>query len=159
MFPRPSIDSLEFARDGLRLSGDIPVGHLSRLADLLEKPLGNLSFSLQGQASKDGDFLLLSVEGLLYLRCQRCLGELAQSVSLASKLKLVAAGLLDTVEEADDTDCIEATRHMDVWTLVEDEVLLNLPFSPKHDDETCRPLESETKSAVRPFAGLASLKK
>lgn len=159
MFARPSIDSLEFARNGLELGGAVPLGQLSRLDDLLVSRNGNLSFTLYGQTGKDGDFLLLSLQGVLYLRCQRCLEELEQPVSQTSRLKLVQAKMLDTLEETDDTDCIEATRNLDVWTLIEDEVLLGLPFAPRHENEACHSSGSDLKRAASPFAGLANLKK
>lgn len=159
MFARPVINSLEFARNGLASTGDIPLDRLSRLADLLASPVGSLSYTLRGSTDQDGDFLLLDLDGTILLRCQRCLGELEHIIHQQSQVKLVAAESLSAIEDPEGVDCIEALPHLDVWTLVEDELLLGLPFAPRHENEGCHPVVNELKRVVGPFAGLADLKR
>jgi len=47
---------------------------------------------------------------------------------------------------------------LDAHALVEDELLLSLPFAPRHEDGTCVPAvpAAEKRDAVSPLAGLAA---
>ena len=67
----------------------------------------------------------------------------------------------ENLEEQDiDADVIVVTKALDIAVLVEDEVLLGLPLSPRH--EICldqNRLDSlEGASAASPFAALKNLK-
>ena len=41
------------------------------------------------------------------------------------------------LDEDESVECILAARDTDVLTLVEDEILLSLPISPRHDEGEC----------------------
>jgi uncharacterized protein len=62
--------------------------------------------------------------------------------------------------DAEDTEVVLANTTLDPRNLVEDELLLSLPLSPRHDEEACAAARrSMTDDAKRsPFAGLAALK-
>ncbi|SRR6266581_1436948 len=154
------IDSLEFARIGGRIDGDVPVVALPRLIDLVEDDGGALSFSLVGGRNPDGkSYLQLTVEGRLRLRCQRCLRPMDWPVFSCSRLVLVAPGESWPDEAAaDEADPIEADKAQAVSALIEDEVLLALPISPRH--ERCDlPAGAGRHGDQSPFAVLANLKK
>ncbi|MBB4010888.1 uncharacterized metal-binding protein YceD (DUF177 family) [Niveibacterium umoris] len=62
----------------------------------------------------------------------------------------------DELEE-DSFDAIAAERNLDVLALIEDELLLALPISPRH--EVCdTPQPRERDDSASPFAALASLR-
>ena len=156
------IDSFEFARNGEKLSGTLPVAHFSRLQDLVADNGGELSYEIVG--GRDGlqrPQLTLRVNGALQLQCQRCLGPLRHEVDFADTVLVMPEGETpDDAQEPDGPDYIEAQREMDVASLVEDEVLLHLPFAPRHESECA---SSEQAAASRgekasPFAVLAALK-
>ena len=87
MSARASIDSLEFARAGAALSGNVPVSELPRLADSLFDTDGNLQFDLKGgRDSRERLRLHLTVAGNIDLQCQRCLGRLAYPVAVQANL-------------------------------------------------------------------------
>lgn len=70
----------------------------------------------------------------------------------------------DAEEEVDPLapESIDASSQLDVRGLVEDEIILSLPFSPRHAEGACRaPAEqaAERETKESPFAKLASLKK
>jgi uncharacterized protein len=159
MFARPFIDSVDFARNGKEIRGEIAVSELSRLADLLAKPDGLLTYRVRGFQEEDRDMLEVSLQGACALRCQRCLGELEYPVNLVSRLWLLPAGKLDEVEEDDEVDAIEAEHRLDVLALIEEELLLGLPFAPRHPEGECAPAANDLKQKVSPFAVLAGLKK
>ncbi|MES2772127.1 MAG: YceD family protein, partial [Pseudomonadota bacterium] len=108
--------------------------------------------------------LLLRVEANLFLRCQRCLEPLPYPLQLNSLLELVETenDLTQEQLEDDSREFIVAQKELDVLALIEDEVILSLPVSPRH--ELCALPQnadvSTTKTAkILPFATLASLKK
>lgn len=154
------VDSLEFARDGRSIAGEVPLTALGRLVDVLVDGAGALAVELHGERDEEGkSFLVLRVRGNLKLRCQRCLEALDFALDVDTRLQLVAPGEEWPDEElADDgTDAIEASRELAVLPLVEDEVLLALPIVARH--EHCRPpMAAETESKPSPFAALAKLK-
>ena len=108
--------------------------------------------------------MYVEVSGLLHLRCQRCMGALRYPLYVVNTLLLVSPDepLPGDAEVPDAPDCIVAGVAMDVLTLVEDEVLLELPYAPRHADGACGTLDDTargSKRAASPFAGLAALKK
>jgi uncharacterized protein len=159
MFARPFIDSVDFARNGKEIRGEIAVSELSRLGDLLAKPEGSLTYLVRGFREGDSDMLLISLQGSCTLRCQRCLGELEYPVDMTSRLLLLPADKLDEVADDDDVDAIEAEPRLDVLALIEEELLLGLPFAPRHPDGECAPATNGLQQKASPFAVLAGLKK
>ena len=160
MFARPFIDSVDFARNGKEIRGEIAVSALSRLADKLAKSDGSLTYIVSGSYEDGRDILELTLQGACTLRCQRCLGELEYPVNLVSRLWLLPADKLDEVEEDDDEmDAIEAEPRLDVLALIEEELLLDLPFAPRHTEGECVPAANDLQQKANPFAVLAGLKK
>jgi uncharacterized protein len=101
---------------------------------------------------------------VLQLQCQRCLGPFDYPVDVRNTLLLMQRGA-DADEELDDPegpDAIEANPELDVIALVEDEVLLSLPLSPRHPEGACvsrtAPAAAPADTREAPFARLAQLK-
>ncbi|MDE2118948.1 MAG: DUF177 domain-containing protein [Betaproteobacteria bacterium] len=163
MFARHFIDSLDFARNGRELRGEIPVSEMPRLQDMLAAPEGDIGYVVRGFQDKDvKPKLEVALDGMCQLRCQRCLNALAYPVKLVSRLLLVQGDELDesSIEE-DELDSIQADKHMDVLALVEEEILLSLPFAPKHPPGACQPVAGGLdwpEPERKPFAALAGLK-
>jgi len=156
------IDGLEFARRDNRACGQLAVAELQRVAEFLVSAKGELDCEVRGGQSEDdrGHFeLRLKIKGELQLRCQRCLGALRFPLNLNKRLRLVGPGAEwpeDNVED-EGSDAVEASGEMGVGSLIEDEVLLALPISPRH--ETCNtPQQQGTKQDASPFAVLRNLK-
>jgi uncharacterized protein len=76
-------------------------------------------------------------------------------------LLLVPESELDAFpDDENELDSIAIDRHLDVEDLIEQELLLNLPFAPRHQEGQCQPAaEGMKRSADNPFAVLAGLKK
>lgn len=158
------IDSENFAQNGGQMAGEVAVSRLARLADLLTDTGGSLRVELRGETDGEGNpGLWLKIDGSLELRCQRCLESMAAAVEVDSHLRLANAAEErtegDAVElDATAPDTIPADREFSVLQLVEDEVLLSLPFAPRH--ERCLTPDGGVKDrAPSPFAVLAQLKK
>jgi uncharacterized protein len=160
------IDAFEFCRLRERRSGDVPVSELSRLAVETIDKSGMIHWSLEGGSDMLGRLMLtLSVSGAVKLVCQRCLTpmdfKIASMASLVLATDEVSADEIDaSLNEDDPFDVIVGSKSLNVADLIEDEALLEIPFSPKH--EVCPdPLKQanvqETKK-VSPFDVLKKLK-
>ena len=158
--PAEVIDTLEFARSGHELRGGIEVAHLGRLADSLFDGAGVLTFQMRGGVdARQRPQLRLRVEGEINLKCQRCLGSLPHQVSVKSTLLVLIPGQPGEPAEIDDLDGVPADPRAEVRALVEDEVLLAIPYAARHPEGKC---STETNAAedraASPFAALAQLK-
>lgn len=157
------IDSLEFARAGQSLSGSLPVSGFARLRDSLFDVGGEVRFSVKGgHDERQRPVLTLEITGLLHLQCQRCLGGLDYPLQLSGSVLLVSAGeTAEGLAEGGDDDWIDAGPTLDLAELVEDEILLGLPYAPRHETGICRPgLDAQAERAdASAFAKLAALKR
>ncbi|HEU0189395.1 MAG TPA: YceD family protein [Gallionella sp.] len=168
MHARSFIDSLDFARNGQKLSGEVPIVELSRLQDALENPSGVLSYTVQGVVDKQGNPALdVCISGSCQLRCQRCLNGLDYAIQIDTRLLLRSQADLDRLDddvaggEEEEFDSILADTHLNVLNLLEEEILLSLPIAPKHESGTCQATDSENarEEEQHPFAVLAKLKR
>ena len=163
MDARPFIDSLDFAGNSREISGAVQFAELPRLLDMLENPQGILSYTVQGGVDEQGTgFLDVSVAGQCTLRCQRCLNGLDYPVRIETRLLLRDQATLDALEDDEEEfDSILADTNLNVLDLLEEEILLSLPFAPKHELGACQATDGENtqREEKNPFAVLAELKR
>jgi uncharacterized protein len=158
------IDAFEFCRNNGHREGVTPVAEMTRLAADCADPSGEIRWSIQGGATPEGyPSLTLSVAGTVHLVCQRCLQPLVHEIDSTTMLVLGRDDEdADEIEEVlgdESVDVIVGSRSCDIRDLLEDEALLALPQSPKHEvcpDTTL--LDSLKSEKVSPFAGLKNLK-
>ncbi|MCL2589604.1 MAG: YceD family protein [Betaproteobacteria bacterium] len=132
-------DVFKFAAGGGMLEGEVPVGHLDRLADQLAADGGMVCWRLSGSLDVEGKPRLdLAINGRLVLRCQRCLGGLDWDLAIGTALLPVRTGQDLPGDDLgnDEVDVVEADSSggFDVLSLVEDEIILALPIAPRHAD-------------------------
>ena len=115
------------------------------------------SFELRGGESIRGKpCLRLQAGADVELVCQRCLEPLAMHLSADVELELCDSEL-EIARAEDDVDRVLAGPAMDVAHLVEDELILALPDTPKH--ERCAlSTDGDRAGRASPFAGLARLR-
>ncbi|HEY8101983.1 MAG TPA: YceD family protein [Burkholderiaceae bacterium] len=160
------IDAFEFCRLRERRSGDIPVAELPRLASETVDKSGTIQWSLESGADTLGrPMLLLSVSGSVQLMCQRCLSPLAFNIDSIASLILAkdeaSADEIDATLSEDDTfDVIVGSKNLNAADLIEDEALLVIPFSPKHEVCPDQLAQADVQGAkkVSPFDVLKNLK-
>jgi len=158
MSHQPVIDGFEFASAGAAQHGVLPVASFRRLRDLLASDAGEVAYEVEGARDERGrPSLRVKVRGALQLRCQRCLEAMAHSVDAESLLVLAATQAEIDAEPADveGPDRVVGGRDMRVADLVEDELILALPYAPRHEHCAAAPVEGE--GARSPFAGLRGL--
>jgi len=135
MSRRVLIDSLSFGHERGLLQGELQVGALTRLHDLLTNSTGLLVYRINGGIGSRGrSQIVMEVGGFLSLRCQRCLEPLEYPLDLRSVLEFVDGDgdITQDELEGDSKDFLFAKKDLDVEELIEDEILLSLPPAPRH---------------------------
>lgn len=160
------IDAFEFSRLKERRSGEIPFADLSRLGAESSDSSGKLQWNLEGRRNALGHPQLgLSVSGVAKLTCQRCLQPFDFKIAADSVLILAQDdAAADEIEELLDNESIEVivgSNALDLIALIEDEALLALPVSPKHDVCPDHGMKESFKQPEKesPFSVLKNLKK
>lgn len=99
-----------------------------------------IAWTLEGRSGVEGRLALaIGITGSLPLVCQRCLGRIDWPVAQATEVLLAGDGNeLARLDEASESEVILADRPLEVAALVEDELVLTLPFAPRHEGE-CPP--------------------
>jgi len=158
MSHQPVIDGAEFAVAGAMQQGVLPLSGFPRLRDLLASDAGEVAYAVKGVLDERGrPSLRVSVRGTLQLRCQRCLEALPYALEADELLVLAASQAeIDAAPvDPDSPDRVMATAAMPVRDLIEDELILALPYAPRHASCAGRPTPGEQKTS--PFAGLQGL--
>ena len=156
------INSLEFARKSLEIRDTIAHSDLQRAKDLLTPETGSLNWRLSGEFSADKKARLhLTLIGNVGVPCQRCLEPMIIALSISSEFILVKdeSEIPPEEDDVEDHDYLVAEADMDVLQLVEDEILLALPYAPKHEIKDCAvKAEVNELKAPNPFAALRDFK-
>lgn len=106
-------------------------------------------------------YLDLSVSGSLALRCQRCMEPVTFELEESARIFLYAdENSLDEAMMADDElDGMVIQKNLSVCELVEDQILMALPLSPRHEQCENAAEEVVNQDSTHPFAVLAGLKR
>jgi uncharacterized protein len=134
-------DAFRLAASRGELSGRVDPASLPRLEDRVAAAGGHVDWTIRGGADAEGrPAITVNVAGSVQLTCQRCLGPVAEKVG-QSTLLLLARDDADLVrlDEASEHEVVAAREPLDPAVLVEDELLLTLPFAPRHEDECASP--------------------
>jgi uncharacterized protein len=167
------LDVSAFAENAAELSGDIPLLDCQKLLDYAapDAPPGHkniVTWMARGElrpvrSQAPEVWLHLDASASLFMACQRCLQPLLVTLQVQRSLRFVAGEDAAAAEDAEsDDDVLALTQSLNLFELIEDELVLSLPWVPRH--EVCpSPLpqatpESEMKEP-HPFAVLAQLKK
>ena len=159
MSHQPVIDGFEFASAGAAQQGVLPLSGFPRLRDMLASDAGEVAYAVQGVRDGRGrPSLRVRVAGTLQLRCQRCLDALPFEVRSDELLVLAASQAEIEADPADAhaPDRLLAGKEMPVRELVEDELILTVPFAPRHENCGEHPA-TDAERRTLPFAGLRSL--
>ena len=155
------IDGFEFAAAGATQQGVWAVGDFPRLRDMLASGAGEIRYEINGVHDARGrPALRVRVLGALLLRCQRCLEPMRFEVDTDETLVLAATQAEIDAEPADASapDRLLAGEEMRVRDLLEDELILALPYAPRH--EGCEAgAAAGGDERISPFAGLRGMLK
>lgn len=161
------IDVFDLARQGSSVSGACALSDLDRFGETLPAQTGQVQWQAQGEYNAAGQlFLSVQAQAVAVLECQRCLTLFEKPLKVSNRLELVRRE--SDLEGDDDPDAIErivGSNRFDLLALIEDELILALPYVPRHD--VCQPKVSsvpqlevvEDTKRPSPFAVLGKLKK
>lgn len=157
------VDSIEFCRSASQAAGTTPVAEFKRLGADLADTGGELRWSFQGGLHPEGyPQLEMQVAGTVKLVCQRCMMPFEHSLQSRSLLVLAEdeeqADAAEARLDDDSIDVIVGSKAMDLLILVEDEALLSVPLSPRHDICPGPVPETREDKADSPFSVLKKLK-
>ena len=166
------INNVEFAKKKHEINGTIESCQFSRINDLIAdeaKASSSITYHLTGElvpsaVGGEQSALVLTLNGCLNLKCQRCLTAMPYVVNIKSKFVVMpnieaTSPLDEDGYEGDELEYLPADAQMSVMDLIEDELLLNLPASPKHADGQCSELSAiKEVGKVNPFEALLALK-
>lgn len=158
-----------FTRLKQTVEGSFAPASLPRLAETLVFPEGELNCRIEGRLLTRADGsqqrgVRCIITGWVTLQCQTTLKPLLHPLNIDRTLVLFdAESAMPALEdEPDDEDYVVAGQQLDLSSLVEDEVILDLPMFPHcaDSDAQASPEKSNTGREVgSPFAMLATLKK
>jgi uncharacterized protein len=161
------IDTAEFTRQGMQLEGSAPLGQFARLTEGLPEQdvAGQVSWALEGVTDSVGRrFLSLTAQAEPRVQCQRCLGLFNWPLNVKNRVQVVfRESDLDRDDDPEAPECIVGSARFDVPGFVEDELILALPYVPRHSvcpnqaDTGSDPVLSSARPS--PFAVLEQLKK
>jgi uncharacterized protein len=164
--PDRPLDALGLARSGAVIERSYPIAGFARMRDRLAETSGSAAAQANFRLRGPVPTAKLRVAADVVLTCQRCLGPLRRRLESESQLAFAAE---DAPELPPDFDAVGGDpQHVDLASLVEDELLLSLPHIPAHaPEEDCRlpdgaaPEGGAGKAGEmrRPFAGLKDLLK
>ncbi|KLT72703.1 hypothetical protein PL75_06360 [Neisseria arctica] len=158
------IDPEVFAAEKRRLQGELILNQLDERVwshEYLADTQAKVSFTLQGGRDRlQRLFLELELKGDVPLICQRCVKPMPFRFDEASRIVLFAdENSLDEAMLADDElEGMLLEKELDVRALLEDQILMALPFSPRHEDCGNVVLTEVNQDKPNPFAVLAGLK-
>jgi uncharacterized protein len=130
-------DAFQFGRLKQSREGETAVAELERLARDTVDRSGVLRWTVQGGVSGGYPQLTLAVTGTVQLLCQRCLLPFAFEIDSESTLILArdekSADEIDAALGDDAIEVIVGSNELNLIDLIEDEALLALPGSPRHE--------------------------
>lgn len=160
---------------GYTWSGTITPRILTRLVDIVPEEYQDKAIDLKCELKKQGQLLTLIMQfsGDIWVTCQRCLTPVNIDITHDAELILLQReeqqGLVDESDDyllleellAEQPENIKGDRLLPLKKLVEDELLLDVPLSAKHDD--CEMAVEQVgeiieEEAENPFAALEALK-
>jgi len=160
------VDAGKFVDKNQQFNGEIDSSELTRLNEAVERCLTSVSCTLSFDRDEERHRLLVgSCSTRVAMLCQRCLNVVELDVSSQFELGLVfndeqARQLPRRLEPVE----LDQNGLMDLWSVIEDEILLSLPAFPMHPENEChlqQPEPEESYSNVQqpnPFDVLAQLK-
>ena len=144
--------------------GSIPLGEMPRLASLLMSDEGSVEVEFEfTRGNYQHDAIRGRYRAGLTTQCQRCLDPMTLAVEQSFELLIDAS---DEDVEAFQVDTVYTDDgHLNVFEVIEDELILALPLIMMHENVDCnrylsKPVHDDAPAEERPnpFAVLASLK-
>ncbi|MBI3900193.1 MAG: DUF177 domain-containing protein [Gammaproteobacteria bacterium] len=145
-----TIDPIQLADQGARLTGELPLKGMQRLIDMCLDDAGSAMIDLQFDRSQgDGVRTMVGrVHARLRMTCQRCLRPFELAVRTEPRLLLLRPREREDLLENGDALVVE--QSIPLSSLVEDELLLVMPMVPMHAPADCPVTRKSAGSQPQP---------
>ena len=132
-------DALRLARERGAVAGSLDAHDLPRVADLLSEGPATIEWRIEGAAdASERPALRVALKGAVPLVCQRCLADFDWPIDQETEVLLARdEGELAALDAGSSLEVVLADGPVDPVALVEDELVLALPFAPRHPDGEC----------------------
>jgi uncharacterized protein len=142
---RGRFDGFRLARDRDSLTGTVDAAELPRIRDRVLDGPAPVAWRIDGSADSQGrPALTVALDGEIQLECQRCLQALAWPVHQRTALVLARdESDMARLDADSDDEVVLAATPLDPAQLVEDELVLALPYAPRHADGACAPPQGD----------------
>ncbi len=162
------IDPFRFAQNGIQLEGEIQLRKMPRLGQSLLSNEGIVNVKMEFDVDEVGTpFMHGTFSCSVSMICERCMKPMDVVLNTDSLLAMVISERkIDGLAEQYEPWLLENNDPVELSTIVEDELILNLPLVPRHE-EMCLPSDAwtvgddeniESEKRESPFAMLAELK-
>jgi len=136
-WPR-EIDPIKFADRGAKLEGEIALVDLKRLHNVLANHDGQIQFELQFNKDAEGLRVITGqVKAELALICQRCNQPMGHAIDLKMNLSPIVSDKQAAQLPKSYDPLVTNGEPVMLISILEEEILLNLPMVPKHPMENC----------------------
>ncbi|MEX0950995.1 MAG: YceD family protein [Gammaproteobacteria bacterium] len=143
--PPQLLDISRLVKQGAELHGFFSIAELPRLRDALYDDSGQVDYRLEFSRHADGfEQITGQYHADVMVTCQRCMQPMAVELGTDIRLVVVAADTRAQQLPEDFEPLQQTTAAPDLVTLIEDEVLLALPFAPLHRAEDCKAVAAES---------------
>jgi len=132
-------DASRLGRERAVIEGSVDAHELPRVGDLLSEGPATIAWRIEGTVDPSGrPALRIGLQGAVTLVCQRCLADFEWPIDQATEVLLARDEAELAALDADSSlEVVLAQGPTDPLTLVEDELVLALPFAPRHPDGEC----------------------
>jgi uncharacterized protein len=135
----PKLDAFRLARERGAVEGTVDAHQLPRVDDVLAEGPAPITWRIEGVEDAAGrPALSIELTGAVRLTCQRCLGDFERPIDQRTEVLLARdARELAALDADSAAEVVLAEMPVEPLTLVEDELVLALPFAPRHPDDEC----------------------
>ncbi len=162
-----TIDPIRMAKEGRILHGALALQDMARLCAVLAKNVGEVSVTLEFGVDTQGyKYIHGSFSTVLCLQCQRCMLPFEYPIQAEFNLSPVSTDRQAELLPAPYEPVMVSEQPLDTISMLEDEILLQLPLVAMHEPQQCSQTmpQKETNTELEedsnnPFNILKELKK
>ena len=156
-------DAFRLSATGGVIEGRADAAQFPRLVDRLARraPPSPIDWRIEGARDARGrPQLTVALKGSVWLDCQRCLQAFERPLEQATTVLLAHDEAELAQLDAEELEVVLAMSRLNALELVEEELVLTVPFAPHHPDDACSAerIPSSEARADSPFAALGRLK-
>ena len=135
-----TFDAWKLARERGVLEGTLDVESSERLEDRVAPGEGRVAWRIEGTSDEAGrPAIAIALAGAVPVTCQRCLSDFPLPVEHRTLTVLARSEKeADELDAHCDHEVVIADHPLDAAGLVEEELLLTLPYAPMHDIECAK---------------------